>query len=164
MFYRISVLELQFVKKLKWGDLDFTLKGTQMGPLLVLVCPYFMENVIATCKIVSLLCSSDHFLLKNVIIFFFGNQNSKLIWKKVLFLTLFYTFLVTREKTQKFLQHIPYLTLIHVRIFFCSPYWLFALQILSKLQIYHVLFLFGVAPGVVVVVVFFFFEPLWSNQ
>ena len=43
-----------------------------MGPLLVLVCTCFRENVIATCKIVSL-CSLDNFLLKTVIIFFFGN-------------------------------------------------------------------------------------------
>ena len=30
-----------------------SVKGTQMGPLLVLVCPCFSENVIVTCKIVS---------------------------------------------------------------------------------------------------------------
>ena len=28
-------------------------KGTQMGPLFVLVCPYFRENVIVTRKFVS---------------------------------------------------------------------------------------------------------------
>ena len=34
-----------------------SLKGTQMGPLLVLVCPCIRENEIVTCKIVSFLCS-----------------------------------------------------------------------------------------------------------
>ena len=48
-----------------------------MGPLLVLVCPCFRENVIVTCKIVSFLCSLDTFRVKNVIVFFFGNQISK---------------------------------------------------------------------------------------
>ena len=48
-----------------------------MGLLLVLVCPCFWGTVIVTCKIVSFLCSLDNFLLKNVIVFFFGNQISK---------------------------------------------------------------------------------------
>ena len=45
-----------------------------MGPLLALVCRCFRETVIVTCKIVSFLCSLDNFLLKNVIVFIFGNQ------------------------------------------------------------------------------------------
>ena len=45
-----------------------------MGLLLVLVCPCFRKNVIVT---VSFLCSLDNFLLKNVVIFLFGNQISK---------------------------------------------------------------------------------------
>ena len=82
-----------------------------MGPLLVLVCPCFRENVIVTCKIVSFLCSLDNFLLKNVIVFVFGNQISR--WrsfekKRSYFLTYFSHFLITREKTQKFFQQ--YLT------------------------------------------------------
>ena len=48
-----------------------------MGPLLVLVCPCFRENIIVTCKIVSVLCSLDNFLSKNVIVIFVGNQISK---------------------------------------------------------------------------------------
>ena len=48
-----------------------------MGPLLVLVSPCFRENVNVIDKIVSFLCSLDNFLLKNVIVFFFGNQISK---------------------------------------------------------------------------------------
>ena len=57
--------------------IQFCLKGTPMGQLLVLVCPCFRENVIITCKIVSFLYTLDNVLLKNVIIFFFGNQISK---------------------------------------------------------------------------------------
>ena len=48
-----------------------------MGPLLVLVCPCFRENVVVKCKIVSFVFSLDNFLLKNVIVFLFGNQISK---------------------------------------------------------------------------------------
>ena len=61
-----------------------TLKGCGMGPWLVLVSPCFRENVIATCKIGSFLCSLDHLLQKNVIVLFFRKSNFKmaLIWKK----------------------------------------------------------------------------------
>ena len=70
------------------------IKGTQVGPLLVLVCPCFRENATATCKIVSFLCSLDDFLLKNVIVFFFENQISKWrsIEKKKAILTYFSNF------------------------------------------------------------------------
>ena len=39
--------------------------------------PSFRENVVATCKIGSFLCSLDNLLQKNVIVLFFGNQISK---------------------------------------------------------------------------------------
>ena len=93
--------------------------GTQMGPLLVLVCPCFRENVIVTCKIVSFLCSWDNFLLKNVIVFFLSIkfQNGAHL-KKRLFLTYFSQFLVTRGKTQKFIQHISHL---HTYTYFAHP-------------------------------------------
>ena len=99
-------------------------KGCGMGTLFVLVSPCFRKNVAVTSKIGSFLCSSDNLLQKNVIVFFFGNQISK--WrsfeKKAIF-DLLFSFLVTREKFQKFLQHISHPhTYIHV---FCSPYWLF---------------------------------------
>ena len=48
-----------------------------MGPRLVLVSPCFRENVVATCKIGSFLCSLDNLLQKNVIFLFLGNQISK---------------------------------------------------------------------------------------
>ena len=80
-----------------------------MGPLLVLVSPCFRENVVVTCKIGSFLCSIDNLLQKNVIVFFFLNQISK--WRtfetRAIF-TYFSHFLITREKLQKFLQHISY--------------------------------------------------------
>ena len=70
-----------------------SIKGRVVGPLLVLICPYFRKNEIITRKIVSFLCSLDNFLLKNVTLFIFGNHISK--WrsfekkKKKLFLTYF---------------------------------------------------------------------------
>ena len=45
-----------------------------MGPWLVLVSPCFRENVVATCKIESFLCSLDNLPEKNVTDIFFGNQ------------------------------------------------------------------------------------------
>ena len=47
-----------------------------MGPCPVLVSPCFRENVVATCKLGSSLCSLDNLLQKNVIVLFFGNQNN----------------------------------------------------------------------------------------
>ena len=99
----------------------WSLKGCGMGPLLVLVSPCFRENVVATCKIGYFLYSLDNLLQKNVIVFFFGNQISK--WrqfeKKMLFLTYFSHFLVTREKLQKFFQHISH---SHTYMYFAHPF------------------------------------------
>ena len=94
-----------------------SIKGTQMGPLLVLVCPCFRENVIVTCKIVSFSWSLVYFLLKNVIIFYFGNQISK--WcsfkkKRGLFLPTFYISSHQGERHKNSLS--AYLTYIHTRI------------------------------------------------
>ena len=84
------------------------MKECGMGTLLLLVSPCLRENVVVICKIGAFLCSLDKLLKKNVNVFFFGNQISR--WcsfeKKGLFLTYFSHFLVTREKLQKFLQHI----------------------------------------------------------
>ena len=41
-----------------------------MGTLFVLVSPCFRENVVVMYKIVSLLCSLNNLLQKNVIVFF----------------------------------------------------------------------------------------------
>ena len=104
---------------------SFALKGCGMGPWLVLVSPCFRENVVATCKIGSFLCSLDNLLQKNVIVFFFGNQISK--WRsfeKKGYFDLLFLFLVTRDKLTKIASAHFSLTYIHV---FCSPYRLFFL-------------------------------------
>ena len=100
-----------------------------MGPLLVLFFPCFRDNIIVPCKIWSFWRSLDFFFLKKVIVFFFRNQI--LIWRsfeKRTILTYFSYFLVTREKTQKYLQHFLFIY-IHVC---CSPYWLFCLSNFCK--------------------------------
>ena len=118
-----------------------------MGPWLVLVSPCFRENVVATCKIESFLCSLDNLLQKNVIVLFFGNQISK--WrsfeKRAIF-DLLFTFSGHQGKLQKFLQHISQ---THIYTYFAHPIDCFALPILKKnIQIYQVRFLFGMSPGV----------------
>ena len=62
-----------------------------MGPWLVLVSPCFRENVVATCKIGSFLCSLNNLLQKNVIVLFLEIkfQNGAHLKKKRLFLTYF---------------------------------------------------------------------------
>ena len=132
-------------------------KGCGMGPWLVLVSPCFRENVVATCKIGSFLCSLDNLLQKNVIVFFFGNQISK--WrsfeKRAIF-DLLFTFFSHQGKLQKFLQHISH---SHTRILLTlmlnvySTLMLILLTFLpyrfrKKIRIYRVQFLFGMSPGV----------------
>ena len=101
-------------------SLQVLLKGCGMGPWLVLVSPCFRENVVATCKIGSFLCSLDNLLQKNVIVFFFGNQMAK--WrsfeKRAIFDLLFTLFSQQRKATKIPSAHIS-LTYIHI---FCSPY------------------------------------------
>ena len=106
-------------------------KGCGMGPWLVLVSPCFRENVVATCKIGSFLCSLDNLLQKNVIVLFFGNQISK--WrsfeKRAIF-DLLFTFFSHQGKVTKLPSAHISITYMHV---FCSPYWLFfALPILKN--------------------------------
>ena len=76
------------------------------------------------------LCSLDHLLRKNVIVFFFGNQISK--WrsfeKKVIF-DLLFTFFSHQGKVTKIPSAHISLTYIHL---FCSPYWLFCLTNFEK--------------------------------
>ena len=76
------------------------------------------------------LCSLDNLLQKNVIVFLFGNQISNgAHWKKGLFLTYFSHFLVTREKLQKFLQHISH---SHTFMYFTHPVDFFCLTNFEK--------------------------------
>ena len=123
-----------------------TLKGCGMGPWLVLVSPCCRENVVVTCKIGSFLCSLDNFFQKNVIVLFLEIkfQNGAHL-KKGLFLTYFSHFLVTREKLQKFLQHISH---SHTYTYFAYLIDFFRLNNLKKIRIYQIRFLFGMSPGV----------------
>ena len=102
-----------------------------MSPWLVLVSPCFRENVVATCKIGSFLCSLDNLHQKNVIVFFFGNQMSK--WRsfeKMAIFDLLFTFFSQQGKGTKIPSAHILLAYIHI---FCSPYWTcFALPILKK--------------------------------
>ena len=98
-------------------------KGCGMYPWLVLVSPCFGENVVATCKIGSFLCSLDNLLQKNGNCSLFWKSNFKmaLIWKKGYF-DLLFTFSSHQGKGTKIPTAHVSLTYIHV---FCSPYWLF---------------------------------------
>ena len=92
------------------------------------------------------LCSLDNLLQKNIIVCLFGNQIST--WRsfeKRAILTYFSHFLVTREKLQKFLQHISH---SHTYAYFAHPIDFFALPILKKIRIYQVRFFFGMNLGV----------------
>ena len=121
------------------------IKRCGIGPWLVLVSLCFSENVVATCRIGSFLCSLDNLLQKNVIVLFFGNQISK--WrsfeKRAIFYLLF-TFFSYQGKVTKLPSHIS-LTYIHV---FCSPYWLFYLTNFEQNMNLSDTVLFGMSPGV----------------
>ena len=110
---------------------------------LFLFPPCFRENVVATCKIGSFLCSLDNLLQKNVIVFFLEIkfQNGAHLKKRAIF-DLLFTFFSHQGKVPKIPQHISHShTYIHV---VCSPCWLF----LKKIRIYQVRFPFGMSPGV----------------
>ena len=115
----VHPVEISYTELIKRGIfVDF--KGCGMGPWLVLVSPCFGENVVATYKIGSFLCSLDTLLQKNVIVLFFGNQISK--WrsfeKRAIFDLLFIFSSNQGEVTKIPSAHISF-TYIHV---FCSPY------------------------------------------
>ena len=103
-----------------------------MGPLLVLVYPCFMENIIVTCTIVSFLYNLDNFLLKNVIIFFFFwksyFKNDSL--EKMAIFDLLFTFFSHQGKD----TNIPsaHISLAYIDMF-CSPFDLFCLPNCSKI-------------------------------
>ena len=106
-------------------------KGCGMGPWLVLVSPCFRENVVATCKMGTFLCSLDNLLPKNVIVLFFGNQISK--WRsfeKGAIFDLLFTFSSHQGKVTK-IPFSTYLTHIHTRILL-TLLTFFALPILKK--------------------------------
>ena len=134
------------------------LKGCGMGPWLVLVSPCFRENVVATCKIGSFLCSLNSLLQKNVIVLFFGNQISK--WrsfeKRAIFDLLFTFFFSHQEKGQKFLQHISH---SHTYTYFAHLYWLFCLTNFEKnTNLSDTVSLWYESWC------WFLFAPFWNNQ
>ena len=127
-----------------------------MGPMLVLVSPCFRENVNVTSKIVSFLCNLDNYLLKNwlfclIVIKF---QNGAQLKKRAIF-DLLFTFLVTREKTQKFLQHIiiplTYTYFAHP-LTFCLPNFAKIANLSCMVSLWCDSWCW------------FFFAPFWSNQ
>ena len=101
----------------RYNDIESTIwfKGCGMGPWLVLVSPCFRENVVATCKIGSFLCSLDNLLQKNVLFFFLEIKfRNGAHLKKGLFLTYFSHFLVTRKSYKNSFS--TYHKHIHTRI------------------------------------------------
>ena len=128
-----------------------------MGPCLVLVSSCFGENVFATCKIGSFLCSLDNWLQKNVIVFFFGNQISK--WrsfeKRAIF-DLLFTFCSHQGKVTEISSAHISLTYIHV---FCSPYLLFL-----PYQFWKNTNLSGTVSLWYESWCWFSFVPFWNNQ
>ena len=95
-----------------------------MGPWLVLVSPCFRENIVATCKIGSFLCSLANLPQKNVIVLFFGKikfQSGAHLKKRAIF-DLLFTFSSHQGKVTKIPSAHISNTYIHV---ICSPYWLF---------------------------------------
>ena len=107
----LRLTSLRFVI-LKASDLRF--KGTQMGPLLVLVSPCF-NNVSCLCNL--------NFLLRIVIVFSCRNQILK--WhssEKGYFGPTFHTFQSPGKRYRNSFSTYP--TYKHV---FCSSYWLFCL-------------------------------------
>ena len=137
---------------------NFMIKGCGMGPWLVLVSPCFRENVVATCKIGSFLCSLDNLLQKNIIVFFFGNQISK--WrsfeKRAIF-DLLFTFFSHQGKVTKIPSAHISLTYIHI---FCSPYWLFLPYQFWKKNTN----LSGTVSLWYESWCWFLFSPFWNNQ
>ena len=91
-----------------------------MGPWLALVSLCFRENVVATCKIGSFLCSLDNLLQKTVIVHFFRNQMSECrSFEKRAIFDLLFIFSSHQGKVTKIPSEHISLTYIHV---FCSPY------------------------------------------
>ena len=69
-----------------------------------------------------------------------------LFWKKErVILTYLSQFLVTKEKTQTFLQPLSHL---HTYTYFAHPIDFFTFPILQKLRVYYVWFLCRMTPGV----------------
>ena len=114
-----------------------------MGSWLFLVSLCFRENVVATCKFGSFLCSLDNLLQKNVI------KISK--WpsfeKRAIF-DLLFTFCSHQGKLQKFLQHISHSHTYTIYIPMLLTLLTFLPYQFKKIRIHQVWSLFGMIPVV----------------
>ena len=152
--------KIVFDKKLLnqlWHNMSYSVKGCGMGPWLVLVSPYFRENVVATCKIGSFLYSLDNLLQKkhNSSLFFKSNFKMALIWNKGYF-DLLFTFFSHQGKVTKIPSAHISLTYIHI---FCSHYWLILLyQFWKKYKFIRYGFSWYESWC------WFLFVPFWNNQ
>ena len=142
-------------KKSSFSVYGLLLKGCGMGPWLILVSPCFRENVVATCKIGSFLCSLDNLLQKNVIVLFFGNQISK--WRSFEKRAIFDLLFIFSGHQGK-LQKIPLAHISNTYIF-CLPYWLFCLTNFEKNMN-----LSGTVSLWYESWCWFLFAPFWNNQ
>ena len=112
-----------------------------------MACSCFRENVVATCKIGSFLCSLDNLLQKNLIVLFFGNQISK--WssfeRRAIF-DLLFTFSSHQGKITK----IPSVRISNTYTYFAHPIVIFCLTNFEKNTNLSgsLRFLFGISPGV----------------
>ena len=147
-----------FSHKLNRACILTLLKGCGMGPWLVLVSPCFRENVVATCKIGSDLCSLDNLLQKNVIVLFFGNQISK--WrsfeKKGYFWPTFHIFLSPgksyKNSFSTYLTHIHTHILLTLLTFFCLTNFVKNTNLSGTVSLWYESWC-----G-------FLFTPFWKNQ
>ena len=131
------------MQQFKWGG---------MGPVLVLVYPFFRENVVVTCKIWCFLCSLDNLLQKNAIVSFLEIklQNGANLNKKMLFLTYFSHLLVNREKFQKFFQHISH---SHTYMYFAHPINFFCLINFEEKKYYFIRYGFSLVWVLVLILI-----------
>ena len=150
-----TVQQLETILKSNYWKKFPPFLGVWNGSMLVLVCPCFRENVVATRKIGYFLCTLDNLLQKkNVILFSLLKikfQNGAHL-KKGLFLTYFSHFLVTREKLRKFLQHISH---SHTYMYFAHPIDLFCLTNFEKNTNFSLWYESWC---------WFLFAPFWNNQ
>ena len=138
------------------------LKVCGMGPLLVLLSPCFkgkcschMQNLVFFFFFV---CNLDNLLQKNVIVFFFGNQISKLrSFEKRAIFDLLFTFFSYQGKVTKIPSAHISLTYIHV---FCSPYWHCLPYQFWKKKYEFIRYGFSLLWVLVLILI----RPVWNNQ
>ena len=108
------------------------------------------------------LCSLDNLLQKNVIVHFLEIkcQNGAHL-KKGLFLAYFSHFLVTREKLQKFQQHISQ---THTYTYFAHPIDFFALPILKKKKYEFIRYGFSLVWVLVLILIRAILEQSINNK